>query len=118
MFTGKIPGWQVTSMEGDLLGLWNTRHCMSTGMPGKGSKGQKLDILMEMVGNQNGKKVSKLLVVTCMVLLWALSTGTEKELELSRKLDKTKGTAFREGCLDSMFCHLGCYIKIMTGRTY
>lgn len=53
-----------------------------------------------------------------VALLWALSTSTEKELQLSRNLGKTKGSAFREGCLDSMLCHLDHYIKITTGRTY
>ena len=69
-------------------------------------------------GGKSKWKKSEQTLGCYMVLLWALSTGTEKELELSRKLDKTKGTAFREGCLDSMFCHLDRYIKIMTGRTY
>ena len=58
-------------------------------------------------GGESKWKKSEQTLGCYMVLLWALSTGTEKELELSRKLDKTKGTAFREGCLDSMFCHLG-----------
>ena len=71
---------------------------------------------MEM-GNQKWEESEQTL--GCYVaLLWALSTSTEKELQLSRKLDKTKGSAFREGGLDSMLCHLGHYIKITTGRMY
>lgn len=73
-----------------------------------------------MVGNQKWKKKNEQTLGCYMALLWAVSTSTEKELQLSRKLNKTKGTAFREGCLDSMFCPPppGHYIKITTGRTY
>ena len=71
-----------------------------------------------MVGNQKWGKKNEQTLGCYMALLWVLSTSTEKELQLSSKLDKTKGTAFREGCLDSMFCPPGHYIKITTGRTY
>ena len=71
-----------------------------------------------MVGNQKWEKKNEQTLGCYMALLWVLSTSTEKELQLSSKLDKTKGTAFREGCLDSMFCPPGHYIKITTGRTY
>ena len=79
-----------------------------------------LDILTEMMGK--GKWIKKESEQTILAIAWPLlypiRISTEKELQLSSKLDKTKGTAFREGCLDSMFCPPGHYIKITTGRTY
>lgn len=86
---------RAASTEGDLARFMERQALREYRNTRKGSKGQALDILLE---TKSKWEKSEQTLGCYVALLWALSTSTEKELQLSRKLGKTKGSAFREGC--------------------